>query len=173
MYQAIPPKNPKEGMYGISTAMLLSTHEKRVRRGSRCTWCRGSGLEEDCFDSVQHCTAGMKGGGACTEDGREAAPALGRKGMRCLRGSWRMRWEALAPPPVRDERRRRRATRQQGEAAREPLEKRRREAARSGGFPPVRWERGGNRRRDGCCQGAPSGEKARLRSYLYMDEITL
>lgn len=138
MYQAIPPKNPKEGMYGISTAMLLSTHEKRVRRGSRCTWCRGSGLEEDCFDSVQHCTAGMKGGGACTEDGREAAPALGRKGMRCLRGSWRMRWEALAPPPVRDERRRRRATRQQGEAAREPLEKRRREAARSGGFPPVR-----------------------------------
>uniref|UniRef100_A0A0E0HHF6 Uncharacterized protein n=1 Tax=Oryza nivara TaxID=4536 RepID=A0A0E0HHF6_ORYNI len=133
MYQAIPPKNPKEGMYGISTAMLLSTHEKRVRRGSRCTWCRGSGLEEDCFDSVQHCTAGMKGGGACTEDGREAAPALGRKGMRCLRGSRRMRWEALAPPPVRDERRRRRATRQQGEAAREPLEKRRREAARSDG----------------------------------------
>uniref|UniRef100_A0A0E0PJE2 Uncharacterized protein n=1 Tax=Oryza rufipogon TaxID=4529 RepID=A0A0E0PJE2_ORYRU len=133
MYQAIPPKNPKEGMYGISTAMLLSTHEKRVRRGSRCTWCRGSGLEEDCFDSVQHCTAGMKGGGACTEDGREAAPALGRKGMRCLRGSRRMRWEALAPPPVRDERRRRRSTRQQGEAAREPLEKRRREAARSDG----------------------------------------
>jgi hypothetical protein len=36
-----------------------------------------------------------------------------------------------------------------------------------------RWERGGNRRRDGCCQGVPSGEKARLRSYLYIDEITL